>query len=79
MIKIHLLLTFLSLNMVLFGQTLQKEIDLKNTTNSDTLNDLVTVHAVLSGQTSRDVENTGNAIGGIVGTLLPWSRTSIMR
>jgi hypothetical protein len=56
MVKIYLFLTFLSLNTVLFGQTLQKEIDCKKTTKPDTINDLVTVHAALSGQTNRDIE-----------------------
>mgnify|MGYP000681124291 CR=1 FL=1 len=56
MVKLYLFLIFLSLNTVLFGQTLQKENDCKKINKSDTINDLVTVHADLSGQTNRDIE-----------------------
>lgn len=52
MFKIYLLLTFLSLNTVLFGQ----EIDCKKTSKTDTINDLVIAHADILGQTNRDVE-----------------------
>ena len=53
--KTYLFLSFLSLNTVLFGQTLQKEVGCKKTVKSDTIDYLI-IHAVLSGQKSRDIE-----------------------
>ena len=56
MVKIYLFLSFLSLNTVLFGQILQNGISCKKIAKSDTINDLVIGHNVLSNLTNRDIE-----------------------